>query len=412
MQSSDLISIKSKINKEWAKVIFNKDNINLFLDPFMSIKDTNPDYLCPSFSNVLEAFNFFDPLNTKVVLIGQDPYPNMNEAHGLCFSTKNKKLSMSLNNIKDAIEYNYPDQVLVNGDLTHWAQQGVLMLNMQLTTLHGKSKAHCIWSNFTNFIIKWIDDNVPNVIFVLWGKEARSVSTTKTTLRWRHPSPLSNITCKPEEKFNVCTHFKQINDLLEEPIMWGHMNKIDYLKDIKHYSADQIRSHENISNSHIDDTLFIFTDGAAKANGKPKAAASYAFVVKHNQETIFSGSGMVEKHELWPPSNSRGELLGLIHALQYVYDNNKDKVMIYSDSQYCVNTYNSWITKWFEEDKLSDKKNIDLITKLYELKCNIKTYHKVIHCYGHMDEPKDTFDKFIWQGNFDADVLATKTLRG
>jgi len=167
---------------------------------------------------VLNAFNYFDVNDLKVVIIGQDPYINENQAMGLSFSIpKGEKLPPSLKNIYKCIENTcHITMDYNNGDLTNWAKQGILLLNKTLTVYEGKSNSHKkIWKGFTSDLIKNISDNNFGVIFVLWGNDAKSIKKYINTdnhyiLEHTHPSPLARKT------FINCDHFTEINNILQK----------------------------------------------------------------------------------------------------------------------------------------------------------------------------------------------------
>ena len=167
---------------------------------------------------VFNAFNYFDLKDLKVIIIGQDPYINENQAMGLSFSIpRGVKLPPSLRNIYKCIENTCNVSMdYSNGDLTDWAKQGVLLLNKTLTVFEKLSNSHKrVWKGFTNDIIDYISSNTEGIIFVLWGNDAKSLKKIINLkkhhiLEHTHPSPLAR---KP---FINCNHFVQINDILKK----------------------------------------------------------------------------------------------------------------------------------------------------------------------------------------------------
>ena len=128
---------------------------------------------------IFNAFKVTSWDNLKIVVIGQDPYPNIGEAMGLSFSVpKNIKTPKSLINIykclnKDEKIKNF--KIPNHGDLTKWAEQGVFLLNATLTVVHKEANSHqktSGWSNFTDYVIKTISEKKKNIVFLLWGKFA------------------------------------------------------------------------------------------------------------------------------------------------------------------------------------------------------------------------------------------------
>lgn len=154
----------------------------------------------------------------KVVILGQDPYHGPGEAHGLCFSVpKNIKTPPSLANIFKELKADLDIAPSLQGDLTPWAQQGVLLLNTSLSVAHKSPGSHSKigWHFFTDHIIKTVSDNRPFVVFLLWGKHAQSkkglIDSRHLILESVHPSPLS-----AHRGFLGCKHFSQTNEALEK----------------------------------------------------------------------------------------------------------------------------------------------------------------------------------------------------
>lgn len=177
---------------------------------------------------ILNAFDVTAPNQIKAVILGQDPYINPNQAMGMSFSVPDgTPPPPSLQNVKKEILADTgKDSVVKNGDLTPWAQQGVLLLNASLTVVAGKSNSHQNkgWEIFTDKVIEYIDSLPQPIVFLLWGanaKQKRSLLTNPNhlTLVSAHPSPLSAYS-----GFFGCKHFSQTNQFLEKhgvtPIEW------------------------------------------------------------------------------------------------------------------------------------------------------------------------------------------------
>ena len=174
-------------------------------------------------------FNAFDltPIDqVKVVIIGQDPYHNPGEAMGLCFSVpKGIRVPPSLKNIYKEQSTDVGITIPNHGDLTHWAKQGVFLLNAMLTVRHRSPGSHknIGWQQFTDAVIQTISDKKESVVFLLWGRFAQTkgnlINQMKHhVLKAAHPSPLAR------GAFFGCKHFSKTNDLLNdmglEPIDW------------------------------------------------------------------------------------------------------------------------------------------------------------------------------------------------
>jgi len=165
--------------------------------------------------------------NTKVVIIGQDPYHGENQAHGLAFSTLDTTIPPSLKNIFKELKNDLNIETSNNGNLTHWHNQGVLLLNTILTVRKHQPNSHKNkgWENYTNNIISELNNNKNNLVFILWGSQAHKTeklidSTKHLILKSGHPSPLS---ANAGKWFNN-KHFSKTNQYLIdnniEPIDW------------------------------------------------------------------------------------------------------------------------------------------------------------------------------------------------
>ena len=182
----------------------------------------------PPASEVFNALTLTPLDDVKVVILGQDPYHGPGQAHGLCFSVQpGVKTPPSLVNIykelaQDIEGFHIPE----HGNLTAWAEQGVLLLNTVLTVEQGKAHSHAKWGweTFTDAVIKSVNDTQHGVVFLLWGshaqKKGQNIDTQKHyVLNAPHPSPLS-----AHRGFLGCRHFSQTNTLLSQqgktPVNW------------------------------------------------------------------------------------------------------------------------------------------------------------------------------------------------
>ncbi len=160
---------------------------------------------------------------TRVVILGQDPYPTPGHAHGLAFSVQPPTLPPpSLKNILTEIANDVGPSNIHYGDLRPWAQQGILLLNTILTVRAGHTLAHAKkgWEPFTDAIIRCLSSEKIGLVFLLWGNMAKQKSTLIDTTRHTiltaaHPSPLS-----ARNGFFGCRHFSETNRLLSSPIRW------------------------------------------------------------------------------------------------------------------------------------------------------------------------------------------------
>lgn len=175
---------------------------------------------------IFNAFEHTPFDRVKVVILGQDPYHNPGEGMGLSFSVPHGvRVPPSLVNIYKEINRDLGLPIPKHGDLTRWADQGVLMLNAMLTVEGGKPASHqkIGWQTFTDAVIKKISDEKTGVVFLLWGKFAQGkkllIDQSKHhVLESAHPSPLAG------NAFQGCGHFSRVNEILQQqglsPIDW------------------------------------------------------------------------------------------------------------------------------------------------------------------------------------------------
>lgn len=173
----------------------------------------------PDMQDIFNALRYTDYEEVKVVILGQDPYFNPGQAHGLCFSVKKGvALPPSLLNIFKELEQDLGIKKPAHGDLTAWARQGVLLLNATLTVRAGEPNSHqkLGWEPFTDRIIELLNAREEPIVFLLWGnfairKAERIDRERHFVLTSTHPSPLS-----ASRGFLGCGHFSQTNDFLME----------------------------------------------------------------------------------------------------------------------------------------------------------------------------------------------------
>lgn len=180
----------------------------------------------PPQEEVFSAFHHTPFEKVKVVIIGQDPYHGPNQANGLCFSVnKGVKLPPSLVNIYKEIKADLGFDPSQKGDLSHWAKQGVLLLNSCLTVRKGEAGSHHNqgWERFTDAVLKKLNQKKEGLVFLLWGRQAQTkeslLSDKQFVLKAAHPSPLSAY-----KGFLGCQHFSKTNQILtsigKKPIDW------------------------------------------------------------------------------------------------------------------------------------------------------------------------------------------------
>ena len=218
-----------KIEQSWKDVLsaeFAKDYF-VKLTEFVRGEYLSGKTIYPEPKNIFNAFNLCPLDKVRVVIIGQDPYHEPGQAHGLCFSVMSGvDFPPSLQNIYKEIESDLGRKSITNGDLTPWAKQGVLLLNSTLTVNAHVAASHAGkgWEIFTDAVIRAVAQNRKNVVYMLWGsfaqKKAEIVDKNENlVLASAHPSPLSAY-----RGFFGNHHFSRANEYLVEkgfaPIDW------------------------------------------------------------------------------------------------------------------------------------------------------------------------------------------------
>ncbi len=209
------------INNSWKEIIEPELNKTYAIQLFEKWENEYQNHECyPPKELVFQAFELCNWQDLKVVIIGQDPYHGQGEANGLSFSVnEGVKIPPSLRNIFKEINQNY-DRVFMptSGNLTSWANQGVLLLNSSLSVEKNKphSHKHLNWSTFTDAIINQISEKKVGIVFLLWGnfaqQKARFIDSTKhKILISGHPSPMS----ANQGKWFGNRHFEQTNHYLK-----------------------------------------------------------------------------------------------------------------------------------------------------------------------------------------------------
>lgn len=216
------------IGNDWDQilsVIENSSGFHVFMNKINQLYDKKVVY--PEQDNIFKALKLTPYSNVKVVIVGQDPYHGENEANGLSFSVSpGIKLPPSLKNIYKELYDDLKIDRKDNGDLTDWAEHGVLLLNTVLTVEKDKPASHRNfgWELFTDYIIKTLNEKKEPIVFILWGNFAKNKAKLITNQRHliitsSHPSPFSArygfFGSKPFSKAN---NFLISNDIT--PIKW------------------------------------------------------------------------------------------------------------------------------------------------------------------------------------------------
>lgn len=219
--------MKIQINNSWKDILKDELSKNYFIKilEFLDKEINEGKVIYPGVDDIFSAFNLCPFETIKVVIIGQDPYHNPSQAHGLSFSVKkNIKIPPSLKNIIKELKTDLNISTENNGDLSTWAEQGVFLLNGSLTVEENKPMSHSKigWEIFTNNVIKYLSDNKENLVFILWGKYAETkkdfIDEKKhLIIKSAHPSPLSAyhgfFGSKPFSRTNDFLKSKNINQI-------------------------------------------------------------------------------------------------------------------------------------------------------------------------------------------------------
>ena len=217
------------ITNDWLDIVKDEFSKPYYKELYQFVlKEYNTHVVYPPSDDIFNAFHFTPLSKVKVLILGQDPYHNAHQAHGLCFSVlpDQREIPPSLQNIYQELKEDLGCFIPNNGYLKKWADQGVLMLNTVLTVRAHQANSHQGrgWEKFTDAVIEAVNAQQRPVVYLLWGRPAQSKIPMLTNpghliLKAPHPSPLS-----AGRGFFGCRHFSQANVFLErnglEPIDW------------------------------------------------------------------------------------------------------------------------------------------------------------------------------------------------
>jgi uracil-DNA glycosylase len=212
--------MKVNIEDSWRKLLKDEFEKDYFKDLVSFVKEEYQSQIVfPPGSQIFQAFDRTPLQQVKVVILGQDPYHGQDQAHGLCFSVnEGKKFPRSLLNIFKELKADLGMEIPPHGDLSKWANQGVLLLNATLTVRASSPGSHQKkgWEEFTDAVIKNLSEIHEGLVFVLWGayaqKKGELIDTQRhLVLKSAHPSPFS-----AERGFFGNSHFSKVNNYLKE----------------------------------------------------------------------------------------------------------------------------------------------------------------------------------------------------
>ena len=208
------------IDNDWLDAISGEFHKLYYRDLFNFVKDEySKAVIYPPADDIFNAFHFTPLSKVKVLLLGQDPYHNVNQAHGLSFSVlpDQKEIPPSLQNIYKELHDDLGCYIPNNGYLKHWADQGVLLLNTVLTVRAHQANSHQGrgWEQFTDAVIQAVNAQDRPIVYLLWGapagKKAAMLTNPKhLVLKAPHPSPLSAY-----RGLFGCRHFSKCNEFLK-----------------------------------------------------------------------------------------------------------------------------------------------------------------------------------------------------
>lgn len=224
----------SMIDNDWLTAISGEFKKDYYRKLYEFVKDEySKTVIYPSADDIFNAFHFTPLSKVKVLILGQDPYHNENQAHGLSFSVpeSQRDIPPSLQNIYKELQSDCGCYIPDNGYLKKWADQGVLLLNTVLTVRAHQANSHQGrgWEQFTDAVIQAVNTQDRPIVYMLWGSPAQKKIPMLTNpkhliLKAPHPSPLSAY-----RGFFGCHHFSQANKFLAdngiEPIDWQIENK-------------------------------------------------------------------------------------------------------------------------------------------------------------------------------------------
>ena len=222
-----------KIGNDWDELLKDEFNSDYYLKIREFLKREYSNYrVFPSMFDIFNALKYTSFENTRVVILGQDPYHEIGQAHGLAFSVqKGVKIPPSLVNIYKELNSDLGIKIPSHGELSAWAKEGVLLLNATLTVREGMANSHkdIGWAIFTDNIIKILAKSNKPIVFILWGGNARSkkkyiTSANHLVIESAHPSPLSAY-----NGFFGSKPFSRANEFLVSkgclPINWDAINE-------------------------------------------------------------------------------------------------------------------------------------------------------------------------------------------
>jgi uracil-DNA glycosylase len=380
-----------------------------------ALEKIDPRNISPRVGDILEFARYVPVRDIRVCIIGQDPYPDVNHAHGLCFSTCAPVLPASLRNIYACLQLHGhipKGKPFPSGYLASWASAGVLMINMALTTQPGKPDAHKdIWHPYMKKILAAVGALDQHIVYLLWGKYAQGVAPLLINngkakiLKETHPSPMSQAKLAELEKFQHCDHFDEANNYL----MKHSCGLVDWDPSTAHVAYISCGHFETVNESlksaglgvidwDPDATHIAYTDGSATGNGQGAVArGGYAAYFTSGPLKSLKLTGRIspvhspEADSFIFPSNIRGEGFAIIHVLEHVAKCRATKIIeVVTDSKFWIEMVEKFIPSWVKKEgadtTFATHKNPDLVARLWDVIGRIKAAGGKVtfrHVYSH-----------------------------
>lgn len=428
----------TEISPKWAKIIYSGKSKKILDQVYENIsKDLTT--ITPPIENWFEWAKLTDVDNIKCVILGQDPYPRTGWAHGLSFSCMSC-VPPSLKNIYKCLEKQKNiTQLPESGNLTSWVKQGVLLLNVGLTTNVGITAAHIkFWKPYITQIIKNLCEYYYNkgqqLVFMLWGNFAKGFikyidSDFHVVMNWIHPSPLAQNRVPAQHKFINCSHFSDINEFLtadcRAPINWNSVNEVleSETTELSNTAENQqIETPDRNKKTYesVDEIFNInplkhiaFTDGSAHPNNKSeKSLAGYASVFISGPFKDKRVYGNMSTDNFYA-SNIRAEGYAIIRTLEMVNECKKKwtECAIVTDCEFWINMVEKYMPKW-KSQMFTEKANSDLTLRLWRTwnqvsrKGSVSLLHMRSHNKnGWKNYDSGTYQRFCYEQNDYADKL-------
>ena len=373
MNNLNIAKMLDGMDSKWIEFILSNSKFRTLIKKLNKLNKT--ENITPS---PYDIFNFakLTPFNSiRIVVLNESPHIDNIHNHGLAFSSLDAKVPTSIDNIYKCLK----SEPLCS-DLKHWAKQGILLINLSMTTKVGHHNYHAnIWDDFINEFIQKLSIN-NSIVFMLWGSVINK-------------QPYINNECKiyvntyspHENNFQLCEDFKNVNTFFKT-----------------------IRNEKTIQ---WNNEITMYTDGACSGNGKNIfSKAGYSAYFADIKTIIYGKVSPVDVDDIIIyPTNQRAEGLGIIKGLEYVISLNIPIITIVTDSNFWKDMIEIYMPNWERKNiDFKEKKNSDLTILLYSLVKQINSNGRlnVIHITSHNKNPNAP--RAHIEGNNIADLYAVK----